>query len=72
MNNIAISVENMSKDFKVYYDKAGSLKEKMMFWKRNKSEIKKVLKDDSNLVFDIKRILNKKETEKNGLKLWRL
>ena len=41
MNNIAISVENMSKDFKVYYDKAGSLKEKMMFWKRNKSEIKK-------------------------------
>ena len=35
-------------------------------------EIKKVLKDDSNLVFDIKRILNKKETEKNGLKLWRL
>lgn len=45
MNNIAISVENMSKDFKVYYDKAGSLKEKMMFWKRNKSEIKKVLKN---------------------------
>ena len=45
MKNIAIQVENMSKSFKVYYDKANTLKEKLMFWKRSKGEVREVLKD---------------------------
>ena len=43
MKNIAIQVENMSKSFKVYYDKANTLKEKLMFWKRSKGEVREVL-----------------------------
>ena len=30
----AIEVKNITKDFKVYYDKGSELKEKMLFWKR--------------------------------------
>ena len=45
MKNIAIQVENMSKSFKVYYDKANTLKEKLIFWKRSKGEVREVLKD---------------------------
>lgn len=45
MQNTAIKVTNMSKDFKIYFDKANSLKEKMFFWTRNKNEIRHVLKD---------------------------
>lgn len=42
-------------------------------YKKYKSEdIKKLLKDDSNLVFDIKRIIDKKEATENNLDLWRL
>lgn len=35
-------------------------------------EIKHMLKDDSNLVFDIKQIINKEEARKNNIDLWRL
>lgn len=35
-------------------------------------EIKNMLKEDSNLIFDIKQILDKKEMKENGMKLWRL
>ena len=45
MQNTAIKVTNMSKDFKIYFDKANSLKEKIFFWTRNKNEIRHVLKD---------------------------
>lgn len=45
MGNIAIKVENMSKSFKVYYDKANTLKEKLMFWNRSKGEVREVLKN---------------------------
>ena len=31
-----IVVEHVYKDFKIYMDKANSLKEKMLFWNRNK------------------------------------
>ena len=40
----AIEVKNITKDFKVYYDKGSELKEKMLFWKRNKYEKRHVLK----------------------------
>ncbi len=48
MKDIAISVEHVSKHFKVYYDKANTLKEKMIFWnKRKENDIHEVLKDIS-------------------------
>ena len=39
----AIEVKNISKSFKVYYDKGNELKEKMLFWKRNRYENRVVL-----------------------------
>lgn len=42
-----IIVNNVSKIFYVFMDKANSLKEKMLFWKRNKRETCEVLKDVS-------------------------
>ena len=47
---VVISVKNVSKTFKVYFDKGTSLKEKAIFWKRNKHEIRHILNDVS---FDI-------------------
>ncbi len=52
MSNNAIEVKNLSKDFKVYYDKPNTLKEKIVFWKNNKSEVRHVLK---NINIDIKK-----------------
>ena len=46
--NIAIKATHVSKDFKLYYDKANTLKEKILFFsKKNKSKdsVLKVLKD---------------------------
>lgn len=40
-----IIVNNVSKIFYVFMDKANSLKEKMLFWKRNKRETREVLKE---------------------------
>lgn len=40
-----IIVNNVSKIFYVFMDKANSLKEKMLFWKRNKRETREVIKD---------------------------
>ena len=40
-----IVVEHVYKDFKIYMDKANSLKEKMLFLNRNKKETREVLKD---------------------------
>lgn len=42
-NDIVIDVKNVCKEFNVYYDKANTLKERMIFWKRNKHEVRKVL-----------------------------
>ena len=44
-NESRIIVENVSKTFNVYLDKANSLKEKMLFWKRNRKEKREVLKN---------------------------
>ena len=40
-----IIVQNVYKTFDVYLDKANSLKEKMLFWKRNRKEKREVLKN---------------------------
>ena len=48
----AIEVKNITKKFKVYYDKGESLKEKVIFWKRNRYEERWVLKGIS---FDVKK-----------------
>lgn len=51
-NQNAIEVRNMSKSFKVEYDKAHTLKEKMLFWHRGNAEVHQVLK---NISLDIKK-----------------
>lgn len=43
--NIAIKVTDMTKTFKLYSDKANTLKEKLVRGKKNKTEVKIVLKD---------------------------
>lgn len=43
----AISVTNMTKKFKIYSDKPNTLKERLVFWKKNKVEERTVLKDIS-------------------------
>lgn len=40
-----IIVENIYKSFDIYMDKANSLKEKLLFWNRNKREKREVLKN---------------------------
>ena len=40
-----IIVKNVNKSFNIYYDKANSLKEKLLFWNRNKKEKREVLKN---------------------------
>lgn len=39
----AVVVKDLTKEFKLYYDKASTLKEKLIFWRRNKNEVKVVL-----------------------------
>lgn len=48
----AVIGKNLTKQFKLYYDKASTLKEKLIFWKRNKNEVKTVL---NNINIDIKK-----------------
>ena len=53
--NIAIKVSHVSKDFKLYYDKANTLKEKLLFFSkknRDKNDIHHVLK---NISLDIEK-----------------
>ena len=48
----AIEVQNITKKFKIYYDKGHSLKEKILFSKRNKYEEKNVL---NGVTFEVKK-----------------
>lgn len=41
----AIEVHNMSKSFKLFYDKPSTLKERLVFWNHKKAETRTVLKD---------------------------
>ena len=53
--DVAIKVSHVSKDFKLYYDKANTLKEKILFFSkanRNKNDIHHVLK---NISLEIKK-----------------
>ncbi len=43
--NNAIEVRNMSKNFKIEYDKANTLKEMIIFWKKSSTQYHEVLKD---------------------------
>ncbi len=56
----AIEVKDFKKQFKVYYDKGSQLKEKMLFWKRNRYENRQVL---NGISFEVK----KKKGEAVGL-----
>ena len=47
-----ITVEHVDKSFEVYLDKANSLKEKVLFWKRNRKENREVLKDINLTISD--------------------
>lgn len=51
-NEIAIDVQNITKQFKVYLDKGDQLKERLLFRKRSRHEIRQVLKGIS---FQVKR-----------------
>ena len=51
-NDIAIKVTNMTKNFKLYLDKANTLKEKLLFFSRGKKEMRTVLK---NINLEIKK-----------------
>lgn len=44
-SDAAIIVEKLCKYFTVYYDKANTLKERLLFWNRKSNEKKEVLKD---------------------------
>lgn len=44
-NDVKIKVENVYKTFDVFFDKANSLKEKLLFWNRNNKEKREVLKN---------------------------
>ena len=52
MSDNAIELKNVKKMFKVYYDKGTALKDKLLFWSRNKYEENWVLNDIS---FNIKK-----------------
>ena len=44
-NDLAILAQDVRKDFKIFYDKPSTLKERLVFWNNKKSEIRTVLKD---------------------------
>ena len=37
MKDTAIEVKNVTKSFKLYYDKPSTLKERLVFWNKKKS-----------------------------------
>lgn len=45
--NFAIQVNNLTKNFKIYYDKPSTLKERLVFWNKTKKEERTVLKNIS-------------------------
>jgi len=51
-DDIAISVQNTTKSFKIFYDKPSTLKERLVFWNKKGSEIRTVL---NNINLEIKK-----------------
>ena len=48
-NDIAIKVDHVYKTFDIYYDRANTLKERALFWMRNKRKEKREVLKDINL-----------------------
>ncbi len=46
---VTIKIENVDKSFTVYYDRANTLKERLLFWQRNKKREKRQILKDINL-----------------------
>lgn len=46
-NDKAITVQNVTKSFKLFYDKPSTLKERLVFWNKKKADLHTVLKDIS-------------------------
>ena len=44
-DNVAIKIENVTKSFKIYYDKAHTLKEHLIFWRKSTTEVFTALKN---------------------------
>jgi len=44
-DDYSIIVENIRKDFKVFYDKPSTLKERLVFWNKTKKDVRTVLRD---------------------------
>lgn len=42
-NNKAISVNNVTKSFKLFYDKPSTLKERLVFWNKKKADVRVIL-----------------------------
>lgn len=51
-NDYAIKVQNVTKNFRIYFDKPNTLKERLVFWNRSNREVKTVL---SNINLNIKK-----------------
>ncbi len=51
-DNLAIKVEDMTKEFKLFYDKPSTLKERLVFWNHKKAASRMVLK---NINLEIKK-----------------
>lgn len=51
--DLAIKVEHVDKSFTVYYDRANTLKERLLFWQRNKRKERREILKDINI--DIKK-----------------
>ena len=43
-NDYAIDVQDVYKSFNVYYDKTNTIKERLLFWKKSKTEKREILK----------------------------
>lgn len=44
-NEYSIIVDNVTKKFKIYYDKPNTLKEKLVFWKNNRADERTILEN---------------------------
>ena len=45
----AIKVSHVTKKFKIYYDKANTLKERLVFWKNNNKNVERTVLEDINI-----------------------
>ena len=52
MEQIVIEIKNVTKSFKLYYDKPSTLKERLVFWNKKKSEERVIL---NNISLNIKK-----------------